>query len=50
MEWPQMDEHELIDELIAREGGYVNNPADRGGATRSELPKRLPAPTAIPAQ
>lgn len=29
-----MDEHELIDELIAREGGYVNNPADRGGATR----------------
>ena len=24
----------LIDELIAREGGYVNHPADRGGATR----------------
>jgi lysozyme family protein len=24
---------ELIDELIAREGGYVNNAADRGGPT-----------------
>ncbi len=25
---------ELIDELIEREGGYVNHPADRGGPTR----------------
>ena len=25
---------ELIDALIAREGGYSNHPADRGGATR----------------
>jgi len=25
---------ELIDDVIAREGGYVNHPADRGGATR----------------
>lgn len=25
---------QLIDDLIAREGGYVNHPADRGGATR----------------
>jgi lysozyme family protein len=24
---------QLIDEVIAREGGYVNHPADRGGAT-----------------
>ena len=24
----------LLDELIDREGGYVNHPADRGGATR----------------
>lgn len=24
----------LIDELIAREGGFVDHPADRGGATR----------------
>ena len=24
---------ELIDELIEREGGYVNHPADRGGPT-----------------
>jgi lysozyme family protein len=29
-----MDPTELIDELIAREGGYAANPADRGGATR----------------
>lgn len=25
---------ELIDEVIGREGGYTNHPADRGGATR----------------
>lgn len=25
---------QLLDGLIAREGGYVNNPADRGGPTR----------------
>ena len=25
---------ELIDELIEREGGYVNHPADKGGPTR----------------
>ncbi len=25
---------QLLDELIAREGGYVNNPADKGGATK----------------
>ncbi len=24
---------ELVDALIEREGGYVNHPADRGGAT-----------------
>ena len=29
-----MDVEELIDELIDREGGYVNHPADRGGPTR----------------
>ena len=28
------DVFELIDELIEREGGYVNHPADRGGPTR----------------
>lgn len=28
-----MDVDELIDELIEREGGYVNHPADRGGPT-----------------
>jgi lysozyme family protein len=29
-----MDVHELISELIEREGGYVNHPADKGGPTR----------------
>ena len=29
-----MDPTALIDELIAREGGYVARPADRGGPTR----------------
>ena len=29
-----MDVNELIDELIEREGGYVNHPSDRGGPTR----------------
>lgn len=24
---------QIVDELVAREGGYVNNPADRGGPT-----------------
>ena len=28
-----MDVEELIDELIEREGGYVNHPADKGGPT-----------------
>ena len=29
-----MDEMELIDALIDREGGFVNHPADRGGPTK----------------
>ena len=29
-----MDPERLIDEVIAREGGYSNHPADRGGPTR----------------
>lgn len=29
-----MDIDELINELIEREGGYVNHPADRGGPTK----------------
>ena len=29
-----MDIESMIDELIAREGGYVDHPADRGGPTR----------------
>ncbi|MFM7811287.1 MAG: glycoside hydrolase family 108 protein [Acinetobacter junii] len=29
-----MNIEEYLNELIKREGGYVNNPADRGGATK----------------
>ncbi len=29
-----MDVDKLIDDVIGREGGYSNHPADRGGATR----------------
>lgn len=29
-----MNIEKYLDELIQREGGYVNNPADRGGATK----------------
>lgn len=29
-----MNIEKYLDELIKREGGYVNNPADRGGATK----------------
>ena len=29
-----MDADELINDVIGREGGYSNHPADRGGATR----------------
>jgi len=29
-----MNIEQYLDELIKREGGYVNNPADRGGATK----------------
>jgi lysozyme family protein len=28
------DIDQLIDDLITREGGYSNHPADRGGPTR----------------
>lgn len=34
-----MDIDSLIDELIAREGGYVHHPADRGGPTRFGISK-----------
>ena len=29
-----MNIEQFLNELIRREGGYVNNPADRGGATK----------------
>lgn len=31
----------LIDEVIGREGGYVNHPADRGGPTRWGVTERV---------
>ncbi len=30
----EMNIEQYLDDLIKREGGYVNNPADRGGATK----------------
>ncbi len=30
----KMNIEQYLQELIKREGGYVNNPADRGGATK----------------
>lgn len=30
----EMNIEQYLDELIKREGGYVNNPADRGGETK----------------
>lgn len=30
----EMNIEQYLDELIKREGGYVNNPSDRGGATK----------------
>ena len=45
------DADRLIDELIEREGGFVNHPGDRGGATRFgiEPPKKTDflSPTAF---
>lgn len=32
---------QLIDDLIMREGGYVDHPADRGGATRWGITERV---------
>ncbi|EMT87827.1 hypothetical protein ABNIH25_06967, partial [Acinetobacter baumannii ABNIH25] len=29
-----MNIDQYLEDLIKREGGYVNNPADRGGATK----------------
>lgn len=34
LEQERMDVDRLIDDLIEREGGYANHPADRGGPTR----------------
>ncbi|MFT3978580.1 MAG: glycosyl hydrolase 108 family protein, partial [Sphingomonas bacterium] len=36
-----MDIEDLIDEVIGREGGYSNNPADRGGATRWGITEKV---------
>ncbi len=39
-----MDVHHLIDELIAREGGTVANPADKGGPTRFGISEAVACP------
>ena len=31
----------IIDEIISREGGYVNNPKDKGGATKYGITERV---------
>lgn len=36
-----MDVDQLIDEVIGREGGYSDHPADRGGATRWGVTERV---------
>lgn len=36
-----MDIDDLIDEVIGREGGYTNNKADRGGATRWGITEKV---------
>lgn len=35
-----LDVEQMIDELIVREGGYVNHPADRGGPTKYGITQR----------
>lgn len=36
-----MNIEDLIDEVIGREGGYSNHPADRGGATRWGITEKV---------
>jgi lysozyme family protein len=36
-----MDIHNLIDEVIAREGGYSDHPADRGGPTNMGITRAV---------
>ncbi len=33
----EMNIEQYLEELIKREGGYENNPADRGGATKYDI-------------
>lgn len=37
----QMNIEQYLNELIKREGGYVNNPADRGGATKYGITEKV---------
>lgn len=36
---------EIFDEILGKEGGYVNHPDDKGGRQNGVLRKKLPAPT-----
>jgi len=36
-----MNIEQYLDELIKREGGYVNNPTDQGGATKYGITKAV---------
>ena len=45
----EMNIEQYLDDLIEREGGYVNNPADRGGQLNTELLKQYHVQTAIKA-
>lgn len=38
---PAKTADQLIDEVLLREGGYVNNPADRGGPTRYGITEKV---------
>lgn len=42
-----MNIEQYLDDLIKREGGYVNNPADRGGATKYGITEAVARKTAL---
>lgn len=36
---------EIFDEVLGKEGGYVNHPDDKGGPTKWGITEKSPAPT-----